>query len=245
MNEKEAASGAEKRVLRALLSLSELKRIARKLYAFEKVAATHIEPINLHDLLPELKSLRIEMSYWPILGGMEVSEVSAISYIVKKRNPKKIFEIGTFKGLTTYHMALNSSPQCEIMTLDLPPDKIGQAKLELTDLSLIKKERSGERFHGTEVERKIRQLFGDSANFDYSPYYGEIDLVLVDGAHSYDYVLSDSEVARKLVSPNGVILWHDYPTWNGVWLGLEKIEQRWGAKFRRIEGTTLVLYGKI
>jgi predicted O-methyltransferase YrrM len=65
-------------------------------------------------------------------------------------------------------------------------------------------------FAGTPQEKKIRLLFGDSAEFDFSPYQQNIDLFFIDGAHSYDYVRSDSERALRCVYPGGVIAWHDF-----------------------------------
>ena len=56
-------------------------------------------------------------------GNVSLGELVIISQLVKLRNPLKIFEIGTFDGRTTLNMALNSSPNTEIFTLDLPPRK--------------------------------------------------------------------------------------------------------------------------
>ena len=49
-------------------------------------------------------------------------------------------------------------------------------------------------------EKQITQLYGDSANFDFSPYAGRMGLVFVDGSHSYDYVLQDTASALRLAS---------------------------------------------
>ena len=54
------------------------------------------------------------------------------------------------------------------------------------------------------------ELFGDSMNFDFSPYHGKMDFVFVDANHSYAYVKSDTENAFQMISPRGAILWHDY-----------------------------------
>ena len=36
-----------------------------------------------------------------------------------------------------------------------------------------------------------------------------MDLVFVDGAHSYDYVKNDTEKGLEMLRPGGVIAWHD------------------------------------
>jgi hypothetical protein len=112
----------------------------------------------------------------------------------------------------------------------------------LTDLQLIQKPSSGEWFKNTETERKITQLFGDSAIFDYSAYEGTMEFVYVDGAHSYEYAMADSLTARGLLAPGGVIMWHDYPTYPGVWLCLEELAKKWPGKFIWVDSTDLVTW---
>jgi predicted O-methyltransferase YrrM len=129
-------------------------------------------------------------------------------------NPKRILEIGTLRGYTALHMAMNTGPECEIFTLDLP--KEGQTKMvsklrtTLMDDVHCQMPVTEYYFAGTPQEKKVRLLFGDSAEFDFSPYQQNIDLFFVDGAHSYDYVRSDSERALRCVRPGGVIAWHDF-----------------------------------
>jgi predicted O-methyltransferase YrrM len=58
---------------------------------------------------------------------------------------------------------------------------------------------------------RIHQLYGDSATFDLSPYYGAIDLIFIDGSHSEEYVKNDTLQSLKMLkNGSGVIIWHDY-----------------------------------
>ena len=162
-------------------------------------------------------------------GNVSLGELVIISQLVKLRNPLKIFEIGTFDGRTTLNMALNSSPNTEIFTLDLPPRKSDfptEVGLPLAggDKKFIGKVETGFRFKGKEASKKIKQLLGDSAKFDFSPFYNSMDFVFVDGSHAYEYVLKDSESALKMIKPGGVILFHDYNTsWPGVTKALNEL----------------------
>jgi Methyltransferase domain len=61
-----------------------------------------------------------------------------------------------------------------------------------------------------DIAGKVQPLFGDSAKFDYSPYHGRVDLFFIDGAHSYEYVRSDTLNAMKCSRPGSVIAWHDF-----------------------------------
>jgi len=145
-------------------------------------------------------------------------EVAILSQLVSYLKPQKLFEIGTYSGFTTYHFSINAPEKACIYTLDLPKHFKVQHKEDLKnysydDLNVIELSKSNvdrRVYRNTPAEQKIKDLFGDSREFDFAPYYGKIDLVYIDGNHSYDYVKSDTEQALKMVRENGVIVWHDY-----------------------------------
>ena len=144
-------------------------------------------------------------------------ELKVISNLANHFKPKKIFEIGTFEGRTTLNMALNADT-AEIITLDLPGEELEntQMKIAVGEARYVKKQRSGERFLDHPVHSRIKQVFGDSATFDFSPYHKTVDMVFIDGSHAYDYVLNDTRKAFDIIAPGGIILWHDYTNWEGV-----------------------------
>lgn len=142
-------------------------------------------------------------------------ETQILSALVCYFAPKEIFEIGTYNGFTTYHFALNSSDDCKIYTLDLPSgfNANGLKGYSYDDLMVVElsmKYAQNRIFHKYSEKVKINELFGDSSSFDFSPYVGRMDLVFIDGNHSYDFVKSDTENALKMLSDNGIIIWHDY-----------------------------------
>jgi hypothetical protein len=99
-------------------------------------------------------------------------ETHFLSTLVKELNPKTIFEIGTYNGFTTLHLAVNSPQSCQIFTLDLPPDydvtKVGTSSYD--DLLVIKLSQKtiNQRFYKKHpLENKITELYGDSATFDF------------------------------------------------------------------------------
>ncbi len=178
-------------------------------------------------------------------GNITLQELSVIAALVSKYAPRTIFEIGTFDGRTTLNMAINSAPDTRIYTLDLPRDRLDSTKLHITtgDRVFVDKAQSGARFRNSESAHKITQLYGDSATFDFSSYFGTIDLVFVDGSHGYDYVRNDTEIALKLLRDgHGVILWHDYTAWVGVTRALNELCQQNPVlkNMRYIKGTTIV-----
>jgi predicted O-methyltransferase YrrM len=183
-------------------------------------------------------------------GNITLQELSVITALVKQTRPTRILEIGTFDGRTTLNMAINSPAEAQLFTLDLPKTQLDSTKLHITtgDRVFVDKPESGARFKSTEQARKITQLYGDSATFDFAPYFGTIDLVFLDGSHSYEYVLNDSRIGLKLLRDGrGVILWHDYTAWPGVTRALNELHLNKGnpgqpafTQLRHIKGTTLV-----
>ena len=175
-------------------------------------------------------------------GNVSLVDLLAIAHIVRRRTPKRLLEIGTFDGRTTLNLAANTSPDARIVTLDLPVVQRSSTAyaVDSTDFEFIDKPVSGSRFVGTDCAAKITQVFGDSASFDFSPYFGTMDLVFIDGAHSYDYVRKDTATAMKLLAPHGAILWHDYGVRPGVTKALNEFLVE-DARIRNIEGTALAI----
>jgi predicted O-methyltransferase YrrM len=212
------------------------------MYRALKNEAATISRLNLSEIFPGIDQVEVRVRYTQSSGGGTLSDMITLTQVVAFLGCRCMFEFGTFRGFTTFHLALNSHPEARVYTLDLPASQASEAKLELTDLNLIQKPLSGEWFKNTECESKITQLYGDSANFNFSEYAEVVDFVFIDGAHSYEYVLSDSLSARRLLRPTGIIMWHDYPTYPGVWACLEELSKKWSGKFTWIEGTALVVW---
>lgn len=151
-------------------------------------------------------------------GNTTSYEQLVLSNIIKYHAPKKVFEIGTFDGRTTLNLAINCPSDAEVYTIDLSKDHTSQALLNVSpgDQKLIETNVTGFRFLTESAKsvlqgRKITQLLGDTATFDFSPYHNSFNFVFVDGAHTYEYVKSDSQVALNLLkNGKGLIVWHDY-----------------------------------
>ena len=246
MRERQVSRLARRRVLthvlKAVVNHSEGRSAGTEVYRALKCCAARIPRASLSDIFPGIGEVEVRVKYSPANGGGSLSDVITLAQIVRFLGCQRMFEIGTFRGHTAYHLALNSPAGARVYTLDLLPSGISDAKLELTDLPLIQKMSSGESFRGTECEPKITQLFGDSACFDTTEYDGQMDFVFVDGAHSYSYARSDSEMARRLARPGGLVIWHDYPTYPGVWACLEQLSHEWDGQFVWIDGTALVTW---
>ncbi len=159
---------------------------------------------NLH--FPELKDSWIgdDPSY--------VADLVNLGILCQAVRPRAVFEIGTSTGYSSLFLAANTPPDAQIWTLDLPkPDTVTHGALTVYDRLIVKGCHEVEPcFVGHALGRKIRRVYGDSANFDFLPYRRSVDLFFVDGAHTYEYVRIDTINALRCCRPGGVIVWHDY-----------------------------------
>jgi Methyltransferase domain len=188
------------------------------LFAFRTMADRRGLPQkNVFDVLPDARFAKIDLcntngETWFRNSASYVADIVSLCLLCRAIQPKVIFEIGTLTGYTSAHMALNSDDDCKIYTLDLPPDGNPALAMTAIDIEHVRMHQGIKRYvwEAKDIARKVQPLFGDSANFDYSPYYGRVDLFFIDGAHSYEYVRSDTLNAMKCCCPGSVIAWHDF-----------------------------------
>lgn len=177
-------------------------------------------------------------------GNLSYTEVMTICLLIQELKPKTVFEFGTFNGVTTLQMALNSVEKCKIYTLNLSASGVDTA-MALGDYSRDKLLHPALAGTATVFEReveatKIEQLWGDSATFDFTRFIERVDMVFIDACHEYEYVKCDTENALKLIADTGgVILWHDFPNAPGVNRYLEEISARF--EIQHVKDTRLAL----
>ena len=180
--------------------------------------SSYVRHVNLRDLFPAAEVPQT-MVYSPLQSGMgltcnEIINLCALTQILA---PRLIFEIGTFRGGTTRALARHAPAECEIYTLDLLPEQYGQSDLQQHDSDVLNvhldrehKPQIGDLYlQDPAISSRINQLLGSSDTFDYAPFHGQVDLFFIDGAHSYDFIASDTANALKCLSEKGVVVWHD------------------------------------
>ena len=169
------------------------------------------------------------------LASINDTETWVLGALAKKA--KRIFEFGTATGRTTYVLARNAPDDAKIDTLTYFDDGSDDTEFNADDpdAEKWKKIALGEShydkfyYEDTPVAHKVSQHFGDSAKFDEALYESKVDLIFVDGAHSYTYVKSDSAKALRMVAP-------------GVFKALNELGRE--LPLAHLKGTTLVAYRK-
>lgn len=170
---------------------------------------TVVPTVDFFELFPQARDLIITLDVKYGAWNITPFELYLLSCLTLVRHPKRVFEIGTYDGATSFQLA-KLNPTTQIYTLNLPPTPDQHFTI-------------GSRFLGTPQESQIVQLLGDSTKFDYSEYYGNMDMVFVDGAHEYDVVRSDSQHALRMLAQDGIIVWDDYINWKGVRRAVEEL----------------------
>ena len=173
-------------------------------------------------------------------GNMPSYELILISTVCAHRQPKSVFEFGTYDGLTTLHLAINSTPNSRVYTIDLAPDDpIRQQNTD--DTFYTQGVKLGAHFLDAPEANQVEQIYADTTKYDYSRFKGQMDFIFVDAGHTYDLVRSDSEKALEMIKPGGIIFWHDYYfTQHGVYTWLNELAGK--IPLRNAPGTSLVYY---
>ena len=161
--------------------------------------------------LPQLRDAVVE-------GFIDDRNRVVLAALCRALGAGAFFEIGTNRGRTAWTVA-RSVEGLDVYTLDLPdPRAAGSTALELIDADqgVFAAWQRGDAFADSEVAGRIHPLLGDSAAFDYSEFEAAMDVVFIDGSHSYPYVSHDTATAVRLLRPGGAIVWDDYPGFPGV-----------------------------
>ncbi|MEW4568950.1 class I SAM-dependent methyltransferase [Tautonia sp. JC769] len=192
------------------------------------------------DVWPAIPNTRLVLRpFANRFGNVKLDELITISAIAQSIQAQKIFEFGTFDGLTTWHLAANCGPTARVWTLDLPLDHPARkASGHDRKVGKISGVVVGQFFLGTAEQQQVDQLFGDSLQFDPSPYRHQLDLCFIDAGHGYEHVRRDTDSALEMTRPGGVIIWHDYSRW---WPGVQKVLDDLSTRLPvfRIAGTSL------
>jgi hypothetical protein len=161
------------------------------------------------------------------LGSVTLLEASALVSLIKLMGPRKIFEFGTFLGYSSALLVENSTPDCEVYSLDLGDDHVG-ATPEAFSADEIRQDgdindeylRGAQRALGPRYttglsaadKARLHLLKQDSRAFDPAAHglVGTVDLVFVDGGHDTETVTIDTANARRMIGDSGAIVWHDY-----------------------------------
>lgn len=141
---------------------------------------------------------------------VEYNDYLSLALLLVNYNPKKIFEIGTYLGITSEFM-LALLPNSKVISIAYPERRFNILNNNKYNNSNLTKKMIGSKVSIKNRNRYV-QLYGDSHKIDYTKFmtkYGRIDFVFIDGDHSYEGVAMDTQFALKIITKDGNIAWHD------------------------------------
>ncbi len=171
-----------------------------------------IPEVEVNQLLPPPGDpWRVQLAFFPkSFASVSVIEFTCLVLLMKRAEAARVFEFGTYMGVSITQMVLNLPPQGAAYTLDLPETTQGTVYsiADPDEAALTLEKRKGS-LVPADLKSHVTFLQQDSAAFDPSPYEGRIDFVFVDGAHAYNYVKNDSEKGWRMLRSGGIMAWHD------------------------------------
>jgi predicted O-methyltransferase YrrM len=142
-------------------------------------------------------------------GMMAAEDYRALAAVALYSRPHRIFEIGTYLGVTS-DFFLDLLPDCHVVSIAYVTGRLAKLRGGRFNNSELSRRKVGSRVRARHRAR-YTQLYGDSHSLNPTTLkrIGPYDLVLIDGDHTAEGVRQDTELARKILVPDGVICWHD------------------------------------
>lgn len=198
-----------------------------------------IPATQLEQVFPGIDKTEVTLTHHVGDRALSHGEALVLALIVAYLEPQRILEIGTAGGQGTALMA-TQAPGAKIDTLDLGNDRssLGQQRGQAPwqDLASV-----GLAYRQAGVGERVTQHLADSARFDFGQLEQSIDLAFIDGAHTYEYVVSDSRSVLGCLRAGGTVVWDDCDYRSpGVSRALADL-RRQGLPVYRIAGTRLAV----
>ncbi|MBU0660571.1 class I SAM-dependent methyltransferase [Patescibacteria group bacterium] len=134
------------------------------------------------------------------------SEIQRLLSQVKKQEPKVVVEIGTANGGTLFLFTRVADASADIYSIDLPGGAFGGGyafwKKRLYK-AFARKEQTIHLIRANSHETKTKERLEKKLKGR------QIDVLFIDGDHSYEGVKQDFELYQDLVRPGGLIGFHD------------------------------------
>jgi predicted O-methyltransferase YrrM len=125
---------------------------------------------------------------------------------VRQLKPQTVLEIGTARGGTLFMWTRLAQPGATIVSIDLPGGKFGGGYSNIWGSIYQRFARDTQKLHllranshDPQTRTKAEILFGGKP----------LDLLFIDGDHTYEGVKQDWELYSSLVRPGGLVVFHD------------------------------------
>lgn len=142
-----------------------------------------------------------------VWGRQATDWILPILWSIARKYPSGVFgEIGTRSGISTIALAIAARDVGgHVHTIDVSEEHLGAAQKNLSMAECLP---------------YVNFIVGDSRNTDFPE---PLDVLFIDGDHSYDGVKADFERHEPNVKKGGIILFHDASIYDGIECYLKQI----------------------
>lgn len=167
---------------------------------------------------------------------MNLGEPEVLLALISSVNPVRIAEFGVNEGLTARFLIDNILSIQHYIGVDITPRSM--YKMEH---AIQQREVPGRPGYFANSSSKFRLILRENGSIDCNATdFGRVGAVFIDGDHGRKAVEHDTALARLIVKPGGIIVWHDYHEHGTV--GVQDVlEEQYaaGAPIQYVEGTWL------
>jgi predicted O-methyltransferase YrrM len=143
----------------------------------------------------------------PVIRPKQVpTELIQFASMIANKKPRSVLEIGTNRGGTLFVLCRLANPFANVISLDLPGGKFGGGYRWFQALLFQQFPSRGQRLHlirddshKLDVRERVAAILHDQ----------KLDLLFIDGDHTYQGVRTDFEMYSPLVRAGGMIAFHD------------------------------------
>lgn len=134
------------------------------------------------------------------------SELQEFSTIIRKLSPQRLLEVGTNRGGTFFVLCQVSSPDATVISVDIPGGPFSDGKSFYRERLLRSMTRRLQKFYRFTADSHLQSTLEKAAN----TLNGEkLDVLFIDGDHTYNGVKQDFEMYSPLVRSGGIVAFHD------------------------------------
>lgn len=144
-----------------------------------------------------IRATWIALRAWQHGAEQRVAELAELIRLVSERRLDVVLEVGTQNGGTYWAWCRVAAETATVVSIDLPASDERRSRLR----TYARRAQSQTLIQADSHDpRTVQQVDG---------FRGSVDLLFIDGDHSYDGVRADFENYAPLVKPGGLIAFHD------------------------------------
>lgn len=156
--------------------------------------------------LSTLRARELAQRALRIGADQKLGEISPFVSLLKRRVLRTVVEIGTKRGGTFFLWCTIAEPDAVLVSIDLPGGRFGGGYKEERIPYFRSFRRPGQSLHFLRSDSHAPETRAALLEIlDGRP----IDLLMIDGDHTYEGVRQDFELYSPLVKRNGLIAFHD------------------------------------